>query len=162
MRLPRVRYTIRSLMLVVVSVACLLSLPTPTVHLVLLVSTSLLVLILGPALVAPSGLRVEVAFWALALHPLLFLAWLLALRRSGHCPPLYPHDNDAILEWLFFLAWLSRFYQPVLGALGGGMSACCFSQRSINRPLMTLPIVWLTTIAVLSWDPFELWLWFWD
>jgi hypothetical protein len=161
MRLSSVRFHIWSLMVVVAGVACLLSLPSPIVQLVLLVSIPV-VLILGPAWVAPHGRRVEVAFWALALHPLLLLAWLSVLRRPGHCPPLYPSDNDALLEWPFFVAWLSRFYQPAFAALGGVAVAIWFPQRSVSKPLVALPIAWLTTVVVLAWDPFKLWIWAWD
>jgi len=156
----RMRITIRSMMVAVVVVACVLSMPGhgQFVAIVAMVSSILAILILCPAWLAPPGRRVEAAFWAPALHPLLILGWLLALRPPGHCPPLYQYDERPILSWLFLLAWLSRYYMPV----GWVVGAFWFPRRSVFKPLVALPVAWLTTMVVLAWDPFELQPWVWD
>jgi hypothetical protein len=102
----------------------------------------------------------------MALHPLVFLVWLSALRFPGHCPPLYPKDhnlpNGLLLSTPYALALLSRFYLPIFGVLGRALAADRFPRRSVTRPLLVLPIVRITTVVVLEWDPFELRVWCWD
>src|SRR5947209_8093240 len=70
MRVPRVRFTVRWLIAVVVFVAILLSFPRSPVALFV---QSLAVIILIPAGIAPTGHRIETAYWAMVLHPPLFV-----------------------------------------------------------------------------------------
>jgi hypothetical protein len=157
---------IRWLMAAVAVVAVLLSLPP----LGLLLSSALVVvvglLILLPAAAAPRGHRVEVAYWATALHPLMFLAWLGTWRFLLDTRPLGPTDDSWYLTLTlgvpYFLAWFSHYYLWVLFAVGAIVGAARFPEGVFVRPLLTLVGVWLTTWIVLTLDPSGVGNWFWD
>jgi hypothetical protein len=162
MSLPSGRFTIGRSMIVIAVVAALLSLPTTAVQIGLLFMT-VPALILIPAGLAPPGRRIEAAYWALSLHPLVFLAWLSAWRSFAIRQQLYPSDKYLLtLDLPYFLASLSRFYLPIFAVFGWGLASCFFPQRQVSKPLLVVPIVWLTTMVVLMWDPFELSVWAWD
>jgi hypothetical protein len=162
MRFPAVRFTIGRSMVVIAVVAFLLSLPTAAVEFLLLFMT-IPALILVPASLAPSGRRIEAAYWAMTIHPLVFLAWLAAWRSLGIRQPLRATDKYVIiLEIPYVLAYLSRFYLPILAAFGLTSAAYRFPRLSLSTPLLFVPIVWLTTLVVLMRDPFELAVWVWD
>jgi hypothetical protein len=162
MRPRRVRFTIRGLMIAVLVVAILLSLPYLVRVCLMLSMPMLAIMVLVPAVIAPAGRRIEAVFWAMALHPLVFLVWLSALRFPGHCPPLHINEKNMFLSWPWLWAYSSRFYLPFLGVLGWALAANCSPRRPLMKPLLALPIVWLTTLVVLMWDPFEVQDWFWD
>jgi hypothetical protein len=162
----RIRFTIRDLMIAVLVAAILLSLPIAGLVVLASLTTILAIMIFAPAGVAPPGRRVETAYWAMALHPLALLAWLSALRIPGHCPILYDQDKGLLfgqfLEVPYILAYLSLYYLPILGIVGGAVAVYCFPRPTLVKPLLPVPITWMTTWVVLMWDPFELQSWVWD
>jgi hypothetical protein len=158
------QFQLKWLMVAVAIVAILLSLPPEAFELVGFFGTILVVMILVPAGIAPSGRRIEAASWSLALHPLLLLVWLWVWRLTAFRQPLYPKDHSlhhsVILETPYIMAGLSLFYLPIFIVLGWASAALGVPRRFVPRsPLMLLPITWLTTLAVLAWDPFELLVW---
>jgi hypothetical protein len=161
--MTRIKFQLRWLMGAVATVAILLSLPAAASFLIMLVLLPA-VLILVPAALAPPERRVEVAYWAMALHPLLFLAWLSAWRFLVNPGQIHPEDYawpHSLIVVPYALLLLSRFYLPIMGGLGAVLSANRFSGRSLARPLLVLPVVWLTTLFVLGRDPFAILYWFW-
>ncbi len=149
-------------MIAVLISAILLSLPIGMLEFLAISATIVAIMILIPMGLAPPGRRFEAAYWAMALHPLAFLIWLWAWRLPGYRPSLGPTYVDPFLEWPRVLAFLSRFYHPIAGALGWLLAEYRFQERSVVKPLAVLPIVWLTTIGVLESDPFELRSWVLD
>ena len=123
-------------MAAVAVVAVLLSLPP----LGLLLSSALLVvvglLILLPAAVAPLGHRVGVAYWAMALHPLMFLAWLGIWRFVLDTRPLGPTDDSWYLTLSlgipYFLSWFSHYYLWVLFAAAPSLGWLAFLKESLS------------------------------
>ena len=160
------QFQIRWLMAAVAVVAVPLSLPVPGILLssVLVVIVGLLIVL--PAAVAPRGHRVEVAYWATALHPLMFLAWLSTWRFLLDTRPLGPTDDSWYLTLTlgvpYFLAWFSHYYLWLLFVVGAIVGVARFPERVFVRPLLTLVGVWLTTWIVLTLDPSGVGDWFWD
>src|SRR4051812_35861458 len=74
----RVRFTIRGLMIAILVVAILLSVPLSVLVPLCLAfyTATLAIMILVGAGVAPSGRRIEATYWAMRLHPLMFLGAL--------------------------------------------------------------------------------------
>jgi hypothetical protein len=163
--MPRVQLQIRWLMAGVAALAVLLSLPTPVPQLLLLPGT-VAALILVPTALAPRGRRVEVAYWAMALHPLVFLAWLALWRCLVDARQLYPMHRGwyftVTLELPYFLAFLTRWYLLALLAIAGIVAAPRPTGRALAIPLMLMIVVWFSTALVVEWDPFEVGDWFWD
>lgn len=169
MRVPRVRFTLMWLMAVVAFVGILLSFPrSPEALLV----QSLAVIILVPAGIAPTGHRIETAYWAMVLHPPLFvvylqLIWVATWCFLGHRPlPLeYPKVSrytQILLDVPYVTAQLSVFYLPVFAVLGWAFSARCFPRESVLKPIRVLPVAWLTVSFAVMCDPFSILAWFWD
>ncbi len=149
----RVQFQIRWLMASVAALAVLLALPTPILTLLLLPAI-VAALILLPTALAPRGRRIEVAFWAMALHPLVFLAWLAAWRFLLDPRTLYPRDSGwyftFILETPYFLAFVSRWYLMAFLAIGGPIAAIRFAGRPLGIPLVMMIVVWFSTGAVMA------------
>jgi len=166
MRMVHVQFQLRWLMVAIAVLAIILSMSAGTTEFLVFFFTILVLIILVPAAIAPSGRRIETAYWAMALHPLLLLVWIAAWRLPGRRAQLYPHDKDLLhalqLTIPYFVAYLSRFYLPIFGFIGWASAKRWFPRRSLSEPLMFLPITWITTLVVLIWDPFELQDWFWD
>jgi hypothetical protein len=157
---------IRWLMVIVAVLAIFLSLPWPVPLLCLMVGLIAGIFVLLPAALAPRGHRVEVAYWAMALHPLIFLAWLSIWRFLFDPRPLRPTDGGwyltLTLEIPYLLAWLSYYYLWVFFAAGAIVGFVRFSERIVLRPLLILLAVWLMTLVVLGCDPWGMRYWFWD
>ncbi len=149
-------------MVVVAIVAILLSVPIAAVECFAFYMPILLVLILVPAAVAPSGRRIEAGYWAMAIHPLLLLVGLAAWRAFWPQSLLYPKDRTLFNTTPYFMAYLSRFYLPIFAILGLALAAYRSSRRSVFISLLVLPITWITTLIVLTWNPFDLFDLFWD
>lgn len=162
----RVQYRIRWLMAAVAVVAVLLSLPAPVLVLLVLPAVIVAAMILVPSALAPCGRRIEAACWAMALHPLAFLAWLAAWRFVLDPRTLYPRDGGwyftMTLQAPYFLALVSRWYLPALLTIATPLGLNHRAWRRLVIPLLTMVVVWSTTWAVLNWDPFQMWYWFWD
>jgi hypothetical protein len=157
MRLPRMQVPIWWLMAAVAVLAILLSLPSAAS----LLSVVIAALVLLPTALAPRGHRVEVAYWAMALHPLVLLAWLGACRFLLDPRPLRSIEGGwyvaLTLEVPYALALLSHYYLWVLFAVGGIVGAVAgLSERTFVRPLLALLAIWLTTRIVVWSDPFEM------
>jgi hypothetical protein len=160
---------VRWLVAVVAFVAILLSFPRSPVALFV---QSLAVIILVPAGIAPTGHRIETAYWAMVLHPPLFvvylhLIWVATWCSLGHRPlPLdYPkisRYSQLLLDVPYVTAHLSVFYLPVFAFLGWAFAARCRPRPSVLKPLKVLPVAWLTTLVAVKWDPFNTLAWFWD
>jgi hypothetical protein len=169
MRVPRVRFTVRWLTAAVAFVAILLSLPrSPLAYFV----QSLAVFILVPAGVAPTGHRVETAYWAMVLHPplcvvYLHLIWVAAWCLLGHRPlpadyPKITRFTQIFLDVPYMNAQMSVYYLPIFAVLGWALAVRCFPRPSVLKPLKVLPVTWLTTLVAVKWDPFNTLAWFWD
>jgi hypothetical protein len=118
------------------------------------------VLILLPVALAPRRWRVEVAYWAASLHPLVFLGWL-GIWRFFLAPP--PHRFGpggwyfmVAFEIPYVLASLSLWYIPFLLGIGAVLAADRFLGRPVAVPLIVLMAIWLLTCAVLNGDLFGL------
>lgn len=161
--MPRMQFQLRWLMAAVAIVAILLSLPTAAVAVIGFFGAILAIMILIPAGLAPPGRRIRAASWSLALHPLLLLGWLSVWRLTAIPQPLYPGDDSllyhVVLEIPYIMAILSLFYLPIFAVLGWTSAALGFLQRFDFKPLLFLPMTWLTTLVILVWDPFKLFVW---
>jgi hypothetical protein len=153
-------------MATVAVVAIFLTLPSPVLLLCLVVGLVAGVFVLLPAALAPRGRRVEVAYWAMALHPLIFLAWLSIWRFLLDPRQLLPADGGwyftLTLEIPYLLAWLSYYYLWLFFAVGAVVGFIRLTERIVLRPLLILLAVWLMTLIVLSCDPWGMRDWFWD
>jgi hypothetical protein len=153
-------------MVAVAVIAILLSLPPAVVMLFGFYGTILVAIILAAAAVARSGRRIEAAYWASALHPLLILVWLSAWRLFAFPQNLGPADHtplfDVILSMPYVMAVLSLFYLPVVAFLVRATAALHSCRQSVSEALLIVPIVWLTTLLVLLTDPFKLFVWMRD
>lgn len=166
MGLPRSQLQIRSLMAAVAVLAVLLSSLTwarwvqwLSLVLVMFVGVFGLFVVLPTAL-APRSHRVEVAYWAMALHPLMFLAWLGIWRFLLDPRPLRPTYGGwylmLTLEVPYFFAWLSSYYLwafvPVAAFVGTGRDPA----RIAVRPLLVLMAAGLMTRIILICDPLRM------
>ena len=104
----------------------------------------------------------------MALHPLIFLAWLSGSGRFLLDPrPLHASDGgwyfSLTLEIPYLLAWLSHYYLFwVFFAVGAIVGFVKLSERVVLKPLLILLAVWLLTLIVRSCDPWGMSVWFWD
>ena len=173
MRMYRVQFRIRSVIVGIAIVAVLLSVPVRIWLIIaalawylLLFGIFLAALVVVPALIAPRERRIEAGYWALALHPLLLLLWLSVWRPYSYPDGISPYDRSPLTTILltapYAMAYFSRFYMPVLGALGCALSAYRFRQRSITMALSVLLVAWIATFIIVNWDPFDIRMWFWD
>ena len=159
MRLPRVRFTVRRMMVVVAAAAVLLALPS-WVYLVCLLPAAVAAMILLPAALAPRRWRVEVAYWATGLHPLTFLGWLAVWRFFLDPGPRYSGPGNwyflLTFEFPYALAVLSQWYLFALLLSGGILAARRFSGRPLAIPLLVLMVIWPLTCVVVSGDLLQL------
>jgi hypothetical protein len=160
----RVQFRLRRSMATAAVLAVFLVLP-PQLQFLLMLPAIVATLILVPAALAPRARRVEVAYWATALHPLAFLVWLAAWRFLLDPRTLYPRDSGwsftLTLEVPYILAVLTRLYPVVFLAVGVALATSRFTGRSLTVPLLLTVAVWLSTWAILAWDPFAMGDWFW-
>jgi hypothetical protein len=159
------QFQIRWFMAAVAILAVLLSEPFVALFFLIL-SGIVAAMILVPTAMAPRRRRVEVAYWATALHPLLLLGWLAVWRFILDPRPLGYRDSgwyfNLTLQIPWFLAWLSRCYLLAFFAVGAALANTRFAGRAIAVPMWTLLASWLLTWAILEWDPFAMSRWFWD
>ena len=101
----------------------------------------------------------------MALHPLLFDAWLTVWWSLLDPRQLYPRDHGwfytLILEVPYALALASRYYLLILFVVGVVLAAER-SFRRVVKPLGALLVVWATTWVMLEWNLLEMRDWFWD
>ena len=163
--MPRLQFKIMWLMVAVAALAFVLALPAAAQFLLMLAAIPAAMILLPTAL-APHPRRVEVAYWAIALHPLAFLAWLSLWRFVLDPRTLLPRDRGSYfiltLEVPYLLALLTRWYLLLLLAIAGPLATGRFAGRPLAVPLLLLVVVWFSTWAVLDWDPFKVMDWFWD
>jgi hypothetical protein len=135
-------------MLGVAAIAVFLSLPVPFQVLSILPAT-VAALILVPTALAPRARRVEVAYWAMALHPLAYLAWLAFWRFFIDRRDLLPRDSGwyftLTLALPYFLAMLSRWYLPAFLTVAAPLGLNRFAGRPLAIPLLLMLVVWFST-----------------
>lgn len=168
MRVPRVRFTIRRLMVAVATMAVLLAL-LDVRAVFALVGLGLVVVI--PAVFAPPGRRLEAASWASSLQPMvvllyLYATWFTAWCVLGHRPRASLDDPKMISEvvivpYVMFAFSLLRGWL-ICVCTGLLLTAVCYLRRSNGYPLLILPFAWLTAYLALIWDPLYVLYWYMD
>jgi hypothetical protein len=179
MRLPRVRFTIGRLMIVVAVAGILSAWLRMTVAGALTVAA---VLILAPPTIAflsaffvRSGRRVLVATWVASLWPMtilwsLYAAWMVAYGFLGHPPG--PADNGIVIEVLTMsvaLFIITSLFSSIL-CFGLVIYACSANKWFAGRsrsvataiPLLLMPLAWISVMMVWQWDPLQAAWWFVD
>ncbi|MFI5387530.1 MAG: hypothetical protein ACHQ50_15585 [Fimbriimonadales bacterium] len=133
MRLPRLRFTVRSLMIAVVVVAGLLALPTERSVIVIALSVPCLALIGGQWLVFQGHRHLAAfGFWVLAtLTNVLYAAACVA--------------PDSYLLPALFLGWLV-IVAPTIGGLGAAWAILATREGAVPR--RSPPTAWLSVIAL--------------
>ena len=135
-----------------------------------LASVCLVLVVLIPAASAPPRHRILVTTWFLSLYPLmvpicLFTTWLTAWYVLGH-RPRHSVDDPKYISWIVavpfrmtcmsLLVCLISFWSGLV--LVGGWSR----RRLSIKPLVVLPCVWLSVLAILCSDPLGIGGWFVD
>ena len=178
MRLPRVQFTIRRLMLVVACVGVLsawLRMPGAgalTAAAIFIIMPTCLALFAHIILARP-GYRGLVATSVAAAWPALLLwvihaAWVIAFGFLGHRPG--PRDDGPVIDVLgdtVMLMWILSILSPVaclLLALAPDMDRMAVGGHTGLRavPLLLMPLVWLSVLAFMRWDPLGAVVWFVD
>lgn len=167
MRRPRVRFTIRRMMVAVAIVALLFA--WLDVVGTIAVAGMILVALIPVALAAP-GRRVGVAAWVLSLYPLmtpvsLYLTWLAAWCVLGHRPrPSLddPKEIGLLVDVPYVMTYLSSVAWPISLVAGLTFTAFRSSRRSGPNPLPILIAAWFLAFAILRWDPLDVVGWFMD
>jgi hypothetical protein len=168
MRLPRVRFTIGRLMLVVAVIAALLAWLDARAALALM---GLILVLIIPAAIAPPGHRLEAASWASLLQPAvvllyLYATWAMAWCVLGHCPRPSLDDPkyiSPVVEVPYVMFAFSIFYGWVICVVTGLLlTGVCYARRSNIRPLLALPLAWLAGYLALRCDPLGVLYWYMD
>jgi hypothetical protein len=177
MILPRVRFTIGRLMIVVAVAGVLTALlRVPTTAALMAVA----VFILGPPSIAcfcpffaRPGRRLLAATWVAALWPLSIPltengAWGIAYGFLGHSPG--QADNDSVLGLLISSVWISillSLFSPVVCLL----LPLYVTEEPISKrgpwdtraiPIFLIPLVWILSTMASRWDPLGASVWFMD
>jgi hypothetical protein len=169
LRLPRVRFRIRRLMTVVAVAAGLFAwLGVPgavafTAAAMLILTPTFLALFAHIVLARP-GFRLLVATWVASFWPFLFLwsnlaSWLIAFGVLGHRPG--PTDNVPVpvvlvfpVVVLMYLSLMSPFICLILALVPAEKPVAVVGhRRSRAVPLVLMPVVYLSVIAVIRWTP---------
>jgi hypothetical protein len=168
MRLPRIQFTIRRLMVAVAIAALLLA----WFHVCAVVAVAGMVLIvILPAVVAPPGRRLPVACWAASLQPLvplvyLYATWVTAWCVLGHRPRPSLDDPKSIspvveVPYCMFLVSVEMAAPFCLGT-GLLLAVVGAVRRSAFGPLLAVPLAWLAAYLLLRWDPLGVLYWYMD
>jgi hypothetical protein len=171
MRLTRVQFRIRWLMVAVAISAVLLFLLTRIHVLVVVAVTGMALVVVIPAALAPRGRRLEVAGWAASFQPFmvlvyLYATWITAWCVLGHRPRPSLDDPKSISpivdvpRALFYCSL--EFGAPISLVTGLILAGACYARRSAVSPLLILPFAWLAAYAVLVWDPLRVAFWYMD
>jgi hypothetical protein len=168
MRVPRVQFQLRWLMVAVALLAVLLAWIHPY-GVIGLAGMALVVII--PAVLAPPRRRLEVASWASslqALMPLVYLyaTWITAWCVLGHRPRPYLDDpkwfSEVVIVPYLMCSVSLVFGSPICLGTGLLLAVICSARRRIHSPLMILPVAWLTAYVIFRWDPLSVFYWYID
>jgi hypothetical protein len=168
MRLPRARFTIGLLMLVVAIFAVLFALlDVPATF--ALVGLGLVVIV--PAAVASPGRRLEAASWASSLQPAvvvfyLYATWATAWYVLGHRPRA-SLDDPKFISPIVLVPYVMFAFSLTLGWMICGCSGLLLSSIFLARrrnigPLLALPFAWFLGYLALMLDPLNVFYWYMD